>query len=71
MDNIRITAKQFYTMQQNKYKRIKKQSPEKMQEALAYNKKTYSSQLKELKLFNKDKDDGDKLKIYQYFIRKY
>ena len=34
MDNIRITAKQFYTMQQNKYKRIKKQSPEKMQEAL-------------------------------------
>ena len=48
MDNIRITAKQFYTMQQNKYKRIKKQSPEKMQEALAYNKKTYSSQLKEL-----------------------
>ena len=59
MGNIRITAKQFYTMQQNKYKRIKKQSPEKMQEALAYNKKTYSSQLKELKFLIETKRADD------------
>jgi hypothetical protein len=59
MGNIRITAKQFYTMQQNKYKRIKKQSPEEMQKTLAYNKKTYSSQLKELKFLIETKRADD------------
>ena len=59
MGNIRITAKQFYTLQQNKYKRIKKQSPEEMQKTLAYNKKTYSSQLKELKFLIETKRADD------------